>query len=140
MTELEPGARALVQNAIVDSPYGKLLGVQLVSAEIDAVDVRLPYREAVTTLGDVVHGGAIASLIDVAATAAFWAKNGLGPATRGTTIALSLQFRAAGRGADLVAKARVARRGKDISFGDVSVVDPGGREVASAIVTYKLSG
>ncbi len=139
MSNLDPTAHKLVANAIVDSPYGRLLGVQLAHCEVDAVDVRLPYREAVTTLGDTVHGGAIASLIDIAATAAFWAKNGLAPTSRGTTIGFSLQYLSAGRGVDLVAKARVAKRGKEICFGSVSVQDPSGGEVASAMVTYKLS-
>jgi uncharacterized protein (TIGR00369 family) len=87
-----------------------------------------------------VHGGAIAGLVDTAATAAFWAKSGLGPGARGTTIGFSLSFLAAGRGVDLVADARVRRRGREICNGEVVVRDARGAEVAQAIVTYKLSG
>ncbi len=102
--------------------------------------VRLPYRSDVTTLGDTVHGGAIASLVDVAATAAFWAKSGLGAGARGTTIGISLSFLSAGRGSDVLADARVRRRGREICNGEVVVRDAKGAEVAQAIVTYKLSG
>ena len=86
-----------------------------------------------------MHGGAIAGLVDTAATAAFWAKSGLSAGARGTTIGFSLSFLSAGRGSDLVADASVRRRGKEICNGEVVVRDAKGAEVAQAIVTYKLS-
>jgi uncharacterized protein (TIGR00369 family) len=99
----------------------------------------MPYRSEVTTLSDTVHGGAIAGLVDAAATAAFWANSGLTPGSRGTTIGFSISFLAAGRGKDLVATARVRRRGREISTGEVTVCDTEGKEIAVALVTYKLS-
>lgn len=139
MSALPEAVRQLVDLAIVRSPYGKLLGLELASAEPDRVHVRLPYRVDVTTLGDTVHGGAIAGLVDAAATAAFWAHPDASPKARGTTIGFSINFVSAGRGQDLVADARVRRRGKEICTGEVSVKDGAGREVAVALVTYKLN-
>ena len=139
MSELDANARAIVEKVIVASPYGRLLGLALESAEPDRVVVRLPYRTEVTTVGDTVHGGAIAGLVDTAATAAFWARSGLSATSRGTTIGFSLSFLSAGRGVDLVADARVRRRGKEICNGEVVVRDARGTEVAQAIVAYKLS-
>jgi uncharacterized protein (TIGR00369 family) len=110
-----------------------------VSCEPDRVAVRLPFRGALVTVGDTVHGGAVASLADVAATASFWASPGIAPGSRGTTIGLHVTFLAAARGSDLVATASVRRRGREISTGEVSVRDAAGREVAFALVTYKLS-
>src|SRR5262245_29639174 len=137
MGELDANARAIVEKAIVASPYGQLLGLALVSCEPDRVVVRLPYRSEVTTLGDTVHGGAIAGLVDTAATAAFWAKSGLSAGARGTTIGFSLSFLSAGRGVDLLAEARVRRRGKEICNGEVVVRDAKGGEGAQASVTYE---
>ncbi len=139
MSELDANARAIVEKVIVGSPYGRLLGLRLETCEPDRVVVRLPYRTDVTTIGDTVHGGAIAGLVDSAATAAFWAKSGLPSSSRGTTIGFSLSFLSAGRGVDLIADARVRRRGREICNGEVTVRDPKGAEVAQAIVTYKLS-
>ena len=139
MSDLDQNARAIVEKVIVGSPYGRLLGLVLESCEPDRVLVRLPYRTDVTTIGDTVHGGAIAGLVDAAATAAFWAKSGLSASSRGTTIGFSLSFLSAGRAVDLVAEARVRRRGKEICNGEVVVRNPSGGEVAQAIVTYKLS-
>jgi uncharacterized protein (TIGR00369 family) len=139
VSALPESVRQLVESAIVRSPYGKLLGLELVHAELDRVRVRLPYRVDVTTLGDTVHGGAISALVDSAATAAFWAHPAASPSARGTTIGFSINFIAAGRGQDLVANASVRRRGREICTGEVSVTDAAGREVAVALVTYKMS-
>lgn len=139
MAELSPEHATLIERGIVRSPYGRLLGLELLDAAEDCVRVRLPYREDVTTLGDVVHGGAIAGLVDAAATASFWASPGVRPGARGTTIGFTLSFLAAARAQDLVATAKVRRRGREISTGEVSVCDAGGKEVALALVTYKLS-
>jgi acyl-coenzyme A thioesterase PaaI-like protein len=38
--------------------------------ERNRVVVRLPFRPELTTVGDLVHGGAIGALVDVTATAA----------------------------------------------------------------------
>jgi uncharacterized protein (TIGR00369 family) len=131
--------RSLVEGFIVGSPYGKHLGIVTEAVEIDRVRLRLPYRDAMTTIGDLVHGGAIASLVDVAATAACWASSTVDPAARGTTIGLTLNYLNAGRGTDLVATAEVIQRGRSISVCDVTV-RAGDTAVARALVTYKLSG
>ena len=129
----------LLNRLIVKSPYGALLGLEFVDAAEDCVRLRLPFRSEVTTLIDTVHGGAISSLVDCAATASFWANSRIAPGSRGTTIGFSVNFLSAGRGSDLVATARVRRRGREISTGDVTVSDSEGKEVAFALVTYKLS-
>jgi uncharacterized protein (TIGR00369 family) len=139
MSALPEAVRQLIDGAIVRSPFGRLLGLELVSAEPDRVRVRLPYRVELTTLGDTVHGGAISALVDASATAAFWAHPASSPNSRGTTIGFSINFIAAGRGQDLVANASVRRLGREICTGEVSVTDAAGRDVAVALVTYKLS-
>src|ERR1043165_4695000 len=96
--------RSLVEGFIVGSPYARLLGIVADAVEVDRVRFRLPYREAVTTIGDVVHGGAIASLVDVAATAACWANPAVDGNARGTTIGFAINYLNAGRGPDLIAR------------------------------------
>ncbi len=139
MAELSEGIVSLLEKAIVESQYGRLLQLELVDAEEDRVRLRMPYRSEVTTFGDTLHGGAIAGLVDAAATACFWASSSLAPGARGTTIGFSINFLSAGRGKDLVATASVRRRGRGISTGEVTVCDSEGKEIAVALVTYKLS-
>lgn len=126
-----------LKRGIVGSPFGKLVGLVTDRVEPGEVWVRLPYRTDVTTVGDLVHGGAIASLLDAAATAAAWSEADPGT-TRGTTIGFSISFLAASRSTDLVAKARVVRRGRSVVFIDVAVEAEDGARTAQGFVTYKL--
>ena len=132
--------RNVIEGFIVGSPYGRQLGIITEAIEVDRVRLRLPYRDALTTIGDMVHGGAIASLVDVGATAACWASPTVDPAARGTTIGFTINYLNAGRGQDLIATAEVVQRGRSISVCEVSVRGSDGGLVARAMVTYKLSG
>lgn len=134
----EPVLRA-VEEFIVGAPYGRLLDLVCEHVEPDRVRVRLPFRKDVTTLGEMVHGGAIASLVDVAATAAAWAHPETSFEARGTTVGFHLSFLAPGLGCDLVADARLVKRGGSLCVCEVDVADPEGGAVARALVTYKLS-
>ena len=131
--------RNLVEGFIVGSPYGRLLGVVTEAIEVDRVRFRLPYRESLTTIGDMVHGGAIAGLVDVAATSACWASPTVDPSARGTTIGFTVNYLNAGRGQDLIATADVIQRGKSIVIAEVSIRAADETLVARAVVTYKLS-
>lgn len=81
----------------------------------------------------------VRQIVDVSATAAFWAHPASSSSARGTTIGFSINFISAGRGQDLIAHANVRRSGREICTGEVSVTDAAGREVAVALVTYKTS-
>lgn len=130
----------IIRERIAASPLAKLLGLEFVSMEKDRVTLRLPFRPEVTTVADIVHGGAIAALIDTTATAAAWSGVEVErQAPRGTTIGLTINYLSAGRGSDLTAEGRVVRRGKTIIFCEVNVTDTAGARVAQSVVTYKLS-
>ena len=128
----------IVRTLIIGSPFGTLMGLRAEAIEREGVRLRMPFRPELVTVADVVHGGAIASLVDVAATAAAWAGADAGQGARGTTIGVSLSFLAAGRGQDLLANARAIQRGRTICVLDVDVADDDGTAVARALVTYKL--
>jgi uncharacterized protein (TIGR00369 family) len=128
-----------VVRSLVRSPLEGLLGMQVEAIDADHVRVRLPFRTDVTTGAGIVHGGAISALIDTAATAAAWSAADLSSNPRGTTVALAINFLAQARGLDIVADARVIRRGRTITICEVAVGDASGGRIASALVTYKLS-
>src|SRR5262245_19714583 len=111
---------------IVASPFGTQLGLHAEALEEDHVRLRLPFRPELTTVGEMVHGGAIGALVDVAATAAAWATPAATLRARGSTVGLSLSFLAPGLGRDLVADARVIQRGKTLCVCEVEVADAAG--------------
>lgn len=138
-TALSPEVRNLIEGAIVGSPLGRSMGMKLQDVAPDRAEVRLPFQPGLVTVGNIVHGGSVCSLIDVAATAAAWASSTLEPGTRGTTVSLTVNFLKPGRGTDLVAAASVTQRGGTLCVCDVSVRDADQAELARALVTYKLS-
>jgi uncharacterized protein (TIGR00369 family) len=136
---LDDEVRSTIEQRIVASPYGKLLGLTATEVAEDRVRVRLPFRPDLTTLGEMLHGGATASLVDTAATAAAWASPRASLQARGTTVGFSLSYLAPGLGQDLTATASVIKRGGSLCIVDVQVEDEAGVAVACATVTYKLS-
>ncbi len=133
-----PDLEPVLRGAIVESPLGRLLGLELVDGTPDRVVVRLPFRPEITTVGTLVHGGAIGALVDVTATAAAWSHADLARQPRGTTIGLSINYLNPAHGHDLVATGTVVQRGKSIVVCEVAV-DSAGVAVARALVTYKLT-
>lgn len=128
----------IIREFLKHSPFVGHLGMQLVRLDPDEAELLLPFQEAVITIGDTVHGGAIASLIDTAAMAASWSTETPPENLRGTTVSLTVSFATAARSVDLTAKATVVKRGRNLCACDVDVVDPYGELVAKGLVTYKL--
>ncbi|MGI9409708.1 MAG: PaaI family thioesterase, partial [Hyphomicrobiaceae bacterium] len=78
------------------------------------------------------------ALIDTAATAAAWATPAARTTTRGTTVALTINYIAAGGPGDLLAEGQVVSRGGTLTVIDVVARDESNRTVAKGQVTYKL--
>ncbi len=136
MAEASSGME-LIRQFIPASPFVGHVGITLEELEPDRAVLSLPFSEKVVTIGDVVHGGAIASLADTAAMAASWATDEVPDNLRGTTVGLTITYLTAASSQDLTAEARVIRRGKNLCFVDVEISGSSGL-VAKALVTYKL--
>lgn len=124
---------------IIGVSMGTLLGMQVVETSEGRCVIRMPAEGDVQNGVGRVHGGAITALIDNAATAAAWAHPGLGSDAMGTTISLNCNFLDAGKTADLIAEARVTRRGRSMVFLEIMVTDTDDRTIAQGLVTYKLN-
>ena len=122
---------------IATENFATELGIELVESRPDHVTVKLPYQ---TKLGiGRIHGGAISALIDVAATAAFWATPLANPNSLGATVGLTVNFLKLAVETDLWAEAKVRRRGGTLCTANVTVTDDEQNEIAIAVVTYKLT-
>src|SRR5947209_15848089 len=73
-----------------NSPYVAHLGMRLTAIQPGVATLTLPYTEALVTIGTIVHGGAIASLIDTAAMVAAWSEGEIPAKARGTTVNLTV--------------------------------------------------
>lgn len=120
------------------SPYVAHLGMQLTDLQPGQAILTLPFVDSLVTIGTVVHGGAIASLIDTAAMVAAWSDAEIPPKVRGTTVNLTVAYLAAAEREDLQAIASVLRRGRNLVYLDVEVRSASGNIVAKGLVTYKI--
>jgi uncharacterized protein (TIGR00369 family) len=89
------------------------------------------------TMGDVVHGGAIATLLDTAGMAAAWSDDTVPENLAGATVSMSVSFAAAARASDLTARATVVRRGRSLCFCEVTVLDAGDSVVAHGSMVHR---
>jgi acyl-coenzyme A thioesterase 13 len=95
-----------------------LAGLELVEAREGRARVRLPVGEPVQNLGGSLHGGAIATLVDVAGTLAII--SGDRQSRPGVTTDLNVSYFAPGRGA-VIADAAVLKIGRTLAFVTVDI-------------------
>lgn len=119
-------------------PFFTVLGLQIDEVRPDYCRMRMPFHPGLRTEGHVVHGGAIASLVDSAGVVAVWS-NVPPEITRGATAAMTVNYLAAAEAIDLTAEANVVRRGRSVVFVDIDVVSPSGERIAKGSLVYKLS-
>jgi uncharacterized protein (TIGR00369 family) len=136
--QTEQTRKQLVEAFIPHSPHAAALGISIESIEDDRAVLAMPFKPELATMGDVVHGGAISTLIDTAATVAAWAVDEVPESPAGATVSLSINFTAAARAVDLRAEAQVVRRGRQLSNIEIRASDSDGKLIAHAIATYKL--
>lgn len=130
--------RAAIAELMPTTPYLAGLGIQIERYEPDEVTVRLPFRADLTNDGTYYHGGVIASVIDTAGAAAAWSNHDFDKGARASTIAMSLQYVGACKRSDLICHAHVVRRGKELTFTEISATDADGNVVAHAVQTYRI--
>jgi uncharacterized protein (TIGR00369 family) len=120
------------------SPFVGRLGVQVVHLGDGGSKLRLPWDPANTTIGDLVHGGAIAALVDMTIMTTAWCGAKLPDNWRGVTVSMAVQYLAPAHSTDLISQGVVRRRGRSLVNVDVSVADSVGNAIASALGTYKI--
>ena len=132
------GGEELARAWFQSSPFIGLLGLRMKSIEPDRAVVEMPFRAELATAGDIVHGGAIGSLIDTAAALAAWSSHDPSRGSQWGTVGYSVSLLAPGRGQSLLATAEVSRRGRSICHCRVEVSGEEGDPVAEALVAYRL--
>jgi uncharacterized protein (TIGR00369 family) len=128
----------IIRQFLPNSPYVNHLGIRLTDLQKDQATLTLPFASELITIGTTIHGGAIASLIDTSAMVAAWSGATASADTRGTTVALTVNYLAAAQKEDIQATARVLRRGRSLIYLDIEVHSASGTLVAKGLVTYKL--
>jgi uncharacterized protein (TIGR00369 family) len=137
-TEAPKDGRDVIAQFLPSSPFVAKLGIFAEVLEPDHVRLRLPWDPSNVTIGDMVHGGAIATLADLTVMAAAWSGAPAPESLRGVTVSMALDYLAPARSTDLIGVGRVLRRGRSLINCEAEVMLPAGDLVAKAIATYKL--
>ena len=116
--------------------FAERLGVTIAELAPDRAVLVLPYQLDHMNAGGVLNGGASASIVTMAGTLAAWAGVDLDAKTDLRCVDLAVQYLDAGREDDVVAEARVLRRGRDIVFLDVAARSRAGAPICHALLTY----
>ena len=114
----------------------ELLGIRFVEASPDRVVAELPVRDALTTVGGAVHGGALMALADTVGAAATFLNLPAGAGT--TTLESKTNFLAAGRTGLLRAEATPLHRGRRTMVWQTRVTDASGRLLSLTIQTQMV--
>ena len=111
-----------------------LVGVSLDSVEPGRAVVRLPVTEAVCNPVGTLHGGAIATLVDIAGTLALMTSDA--ESRPGVTTDLTVSYLSAAPLGDVVlAEARTLKAGRTLGFVEVAIRNAEGKLLAQGRMT-----
>ncbi len=133
--------RMLARIAPHEVAFWRTLGIEVAAASEGAATLRLRARPGLETRRPgALHGGAVASLIDAAGSAALLTTRAEDDATWAgfASTDLNVSYLAAAT-SDLAAAARVLRAGRSVAFTAVEVTDADGAAVAVGRVTYAIA-
>jgi acyl-CoA thioesterase len=123
-----------IQKAVTTVPFARLLGIELDEVGKGTATLGLSVRKELTQNHGVVHGGAIASLIDTAI--AFAIISLLAPAEKVTTVDLTISYVRPLTSGRITARAKVVRSGRRHFVSAADLFDGDGKLAATALSTY----
>jgi len=132
--ELDPARVARARTAFASVPYAKFLGLELGETKRGEASIHLEVRNELKQNQGVVHGGAVASLIDTAA--AFAVLTRLELDERVTTTDLTIHYLRPITAGRLTATARIVRGGRRLFVLSVEVTNEQQVLVATAVTSY----
>ncbi len=134
-TEQDEAAAVTVPRWRSYPPYYKHIGAVLERLEAGECVLRLsPRAELANTKGDI-HGGAIASLLDMVLSQAV--RSGYDRSFNVATINLNINYLATANG-ELRATGKLVRAGTTIAYLEGEIKRPDGEIVARATATYRI--
>jgi len=121
----------------VPSSYWELLGMEFLDHGPGYARLRLFVKEEILQSFRVVHGGAIASLVDTAVGVALI--HGITPEEESvSTVEMKVNYLAPVYKGELIAEAKIVKQGRTIAVGTAEVKDASGNLVAIGTVTYMI--
>jgi uncharacterized protein (TIGR00369 family) len=121
-----------LQPGTANNPFLRFLGIELLDAGEGWVKMKMPFR-AEFLQPYTIHGGAIYSLADTAATHSLMTMTY--PQELATTVEQRINFLKAVRGEDIYCEARVVHLGKTLAYTEATLTTADGTLVAKSAAT-----
>jgi uncharacterized protein (TIGR00369 family) len=131
---LSESQRRRIEAAVENLPFASLVGIEIESVGPGVASMTLEVRDVLRQNNGVVHGGAIATLID--SVAAFAVMPLLTDDETATTVDLTVTYIRPLLSGTATASARVLREGSRIIAISAEVLDESGKLAASGLTTY----
>jgi len=132
--EITPERERLIREKFETNHFPRSLGIEIDSIEPGRARLSVEVTERLLQLAGIMHGGAIATLIDTAV--AFAIVGASEPGDRFTTVELKINYLSPIRDGRVVADARLIRDGRRIVVAECDVYDSNGRFAAKGLLTY----
>lgn len=116
--------------------FPSFVGLRMEEIRLGYARMRLPWRDELAQPAGVLHGGAIATLVDTVVVPAIGAAYDQMPLM--LTISMNLQYLGAVREEDAVAEGWVVRRGRSTVFCEAAVRTDAGDAVATGTLVYTV--
>ncbi|HKG21522.1 MAG TPA: PaaI family thioesterase [Blastocatellia bacterium] len=132
--EMTPERVHAIREKFETNNFPRMLGIEIDLMEPGRAVLGVEIRQELLQLQGVLHGGAMASLIDTAVAMAIVSVSE--PEDRFTTVELKINYLAAVRDGRVTADARIIRDGRRIIVAECDAFDSNGRLAAKGLLTY----
>jgi acyl-CoA thioesterase len=126
----------LVKDAFNNSPYSRLLGIEVLDMKKGESRIRMAFKQKLTHLNGMVAHGAVASLADSSVAAALLGL--VEQSFRITGIEFKVNFFIPVLSGELTAKAKIVHKNSDTAVGVVEIINEDNRLVSKGIATYNI--
>jgi uncharacterized protein (TIGR00369 family) len=121
-------------------PFNRHTGMVVREWGPDAVEIELPFDDALSAHEGIFHGGMVAALIDTTGTGSVMAGHDFRKGSRVSTVSLNVGYLAAVPFESVVARAQAVHRGGRLHHAEVTVRSASGTVIARGSVVVTISG
>lgn len=128
---------AQARTSFARMPFATFLGMTIVELTEERAIVLLPYHPEHANAVGPLNGGASASLLNIAGTLAAWTGLELEKNLHTSCVDMTVQYLNAAIEEDVLADARILRRGRDLFFLEVALHTPADKPICQGLMLYR---
>jgi uncharacterized protein (TIGR00369 family) len=133
---LDPKTESAIRARFAAADFTQWMGLELVSIDDGASELRLKLEPHHLNPGGIAHGGVVAAMLDVAAGLAHRSK--LGPDATHVTVQLHINYLKAVGAGIVIARGVSLQTGRRVGYSEATLFDEDDRVLARASATFLI--